>query len=388
MKKMAVLLFTDIEHDSRVQRTVSALSKIFDIDIFCRDNKTHMNNLNLKFYHNRYSDNDADIFQSSDILPIKFIKKLIYYIDTEKMKFRSIIDFQYDLYYCNDFNTLISGFIASRKKRAKLVYDSHELWSERSGARNTLFNRIKRLFELIIEKSIIMKCDAVITVSKDLSDAISGKFSVHNPIVIRNIPLKQNLPNPQRIDSIRKSLNIPPDSIVVLYQGSTARSRGIAELIMAADLMPENIHILLLGPQPEVPLMNDINSRERVHYGGYIHLDELDDFTAACDIGIAPIIKDNTKSYELAFPNKFLQYMNAGLALCLYDIPEARRLIEKCECGSIIQSITPQGIAKSIEYLGNKSNLLQMKINARKYFSESFSYTEEMNMLIKVMRKL
>lgn len=385
MKKMAVLLFTDIEHDSRVQRTVSSLLDMFDIDIFCRDNNTSIDNVNLKFFHNRYSDNDANLFESRDMFPVKFIKKLIYYIDTEKMKLRSIIDSHYNVYYCNDFNTLIAGFLASRIKRAKLVYDAHELWAERSGAKRTLFNRMKRLIEMGIEHMLIRKCNLVITVSDGIADELVIKYGVKRPLVLRNIPIRKDLPDRSEISSLRQSLNIPHNSIVVVYQGSMTEHRGILELIHSMDILPENIHLLLMGPHPDNKLLMAINKCDRIHYPGFIPLLDLHMFTACGDIGIAPIIKKNVKSYELALPNKFLQYMNAGLALCLYDVPESRELIENCQCGRIINSITPQNIARSIESLTDGHSLMKMKMNSRNYFIKSFIWLKEIKKLKDVL---
>ncbi|MCK4523782.1 hypothetical protein KAU15_02550, partial [candidate division WOR-3 bacterium] len=100
MKNMSILLFGNIRNDARVNRTINTLSTLFKINLFCKDSSSKIDNTNLHFYHNRYSDSDLNKFEKKTIFPIKALFKIIYYIKTERIKIKSILKINSDIYYC------------------------------------------------------------------------------------------------------------------------------------------------------------------------------------------------------------------------------------------------------------------------------------------------
>ena len=50
-------------------------------------------------------------------------------------------------------------------------------------------------------------------------------------------------------------------------------------------------------------------------------------------------------------PNKFFEYIMAGMALCVSDLPEMTRLLKERDLGVLIASVTPQSIAAAINAL-------------------------------------
>ena len=85
MKSITVLLFGNVQNDSRVKRTIKAL-KDYNVNLLCRDYDTQVVCNNAYFYHNRYGKQDHSKFEPHSSFIIKFFKKLKYYIDTEKIK--------------------------------------------------------------------------------------------------------------------------------------------------------------------------------------------------------------------------------------------------------------------------------------------------------------
>ena len=111
-------------------------------------------------------------------------------------------------------------------------------------------------------------------------------------------------------------------------------------------------------------------------------------YTACADIGIAPIRTKGILSYQLAFPNKFSQYMNAGVALALYDIQSSREIIEKYDCGVVFEPGSSQNIVKAINDIISSGKLEYYKGNSRKCFLKEYNWDIEKHKLLKIMRDL
>ena len=68
-----------------------------------------------------------------------------------------------------------------------------------------------------------------------------------------------------------------------------------------------------------------------------------------------------TKRFTL--PNKFFEYVQARLALCVADLPEMARLVKQHELGVLVPHIGPEAIAEQI------NSLTRERINAYKQAS-------------------
>lgn len=384
MKRLSMLLFGYYKNDSRMHRTVSALKEYYDITLFSKEKQYKgLKHINL---HDRYSEKDIYEFAPNAILPVTFLMKLKYYFSTEIIKYRSIISHPAEIIYCNDFNTLIAGYFASRKLRAKLIYDTHELWTERVGAKLTQFNKVKRIFEYFIEALIIRRCDLVITVSDGIADELVRRFRIGRPVVVRNLDEIKPLPTINMRMGIRRELGIPEDCILIVYQGLLTHERGIIELLAAISNLPGKFHLLLMGPEPDSSIIDSIKSNDRVHYPGFISLSDLHNFTASCDIGIHPIKKSNL-NHIITCPNKFSQYMNAGLVPVMSNIQEAQFIHYELGCGLLFDETTPEAIIQTILKIHN-SNLQDMKTAARKAFIDNYNWDIEKIGLLRNMRSI
>jgi len=84
--------------------------------------------------------------------------------------------------HSHDLNTLPLGNKIAKKYTAKLVYDSHELYIHRNKPYKTPIWYQK--FQFKIEKKLIKKCDAVITVSQSIVDYLEKTYTIPTPYLI------------------------------------------------------------------------------------------------------------------------------------------------------------------------------------------------------------
>jgi glycosyltransferase involved in cell wall biosynthesis len=81
-----------------------------------------------------------------------------------------------------------------------------------------------------------------------------------------------------------------------------------------------------------------------------VPMTELVREAAAYDIGFFAL-PGSSRHNEFALPNKFFEYVMAGLALCLTDLPEMARLVREFNLGVTFRSVDPQSIAEVINAL-------------------------------------
>ncbi|MCK4523781.1 glycosyltransferase [candidate division WOR-3 bacterium] len=391
MKLIFSLVLNNFDNDSRVIKINNLLSNLNNkIHIFALSSN-HIKVLYKTDFFNKfriYRINNQPVEQIL-FLPLRYLQWQ--FLNRFRM-FQTIkqilMNNKCDIIYCNDFDTLILACLFKNKYKFKIVYDSHELWTERSGSIKTLLHRIVNKVEYILEYIIIKKANIVITVSDGIAYELSKRYNISKPYVIRNLDEEKPLPSFEDRMKIRDKLNIPHNCILLVYQGSLQESRGIPELIKAMDQLPNNIHLLLMGNFLSRKDLNKLKSNSRIHFPGMIPQEHLFNYTACADIGIAPIRINIFLSYKLAFPNKFSQYMNAGLALALYDIPESQKIIEKYDCGLVFEPGSSRNIIKAINDIIGSDKLEYYKRNSRKGFLNEYNWEKEKHKLLKIVGKI
>lgn len=387
--KIASIVLNALDNDARVLKIGKTLAKQYKVVFIALINRP----LNSLFIHDSINDQPIIRFSllskkltATKIRESKLLRKkrniiaqlwhiprdIRWDIFLNNRLFRVLISENFDCYYCNDFNTLIAGYFASRRKRAKLIYDTHELWVERSGARRDIYYRMKRNIEYHLEHFLIKRCDLVITVSDGIADELVRRYSIPRPVVIRNLDEKKPLPPYEKRMETRRELGIPEDSVLLVYQGALTDSRGIPELLEAMNSLPDNVHLLLMGPEPEDDIMKSIINNPRIHYPGLVPLECLFEFTASGDIGIHPMKRINL-NHLITCPNKFSQYMNAGLILLMSDIMEARYIVDNFNIGFLFNSDSPENIALAVSGI-LREDTLQLKNASRKAFIEKYNW--------------
>ena len=78
-------------------------------------------------------------------------------------------------------------------------------------------------------------------------------------------------------------------------------------------------------------------------------------YLAQADLGI---IMNRPTHYNnrIGLPNKLFEYLACGLPVISSNLPEIKKIIDKNECGIILDSDEPKKIAKSIiDFFSNKS---------------------------------
>ncbi|MBK7408413.1 MAG: glycosyltransferase family 4 protein [Saprospirales bacterium] len=133
-----------------------------------------------------------------------------------------------DILHCNDLEPLPVVVLAKWlvNRRAKIVYDAHELEFDKSEAHTKYY---PRFFLRLAERFFIRHANAMIVVSPLIADAYVERYGIPRPAVVMNCP-NYHAPQPHA-DIFRKTFPIRPDQRIYLYQGGLIPHRGVEPLL-------------------------------------------------------------------------------------------------------------------------------------------------------------
>jgi glycosyltransferase involved in cell wall biosynthesis len=255
-----------------------------------------------------------------------------------------IVRLRPDVVHAHDAAMLAPGFVGARLTRARLLYDSHEL-ATGVPYRTPLWARLV----WALERMLIRRCDAVITVSDGIADRLRRLYGLRErPTVVRNLP---DLPN-SGPGGLRRRLGLS-DEPLVLHQGAPAPHRGCEELVLAMEHVPD-AHLVFLG-ESGFPVFTDRLARRarersvagRIHFTANLPLEALLSHTREADVGVS-LLEGNCENHRLALPNKVFEYVAAGVPVVVSDLPELSRLVHEHGLGWTADPGDPSSIAAAL----------------------------------------
>lgn len=245
----------------------------------------------------------------------------------------------------NDLDTLLPCFIAARLRRWKLVYDSHEYFTEVP----ELEARFARKVWLGIERWIFPRLKHVITVNDSIAEAYRGRYG--NAItVVRNIPMPRELgPLPARAE-----LDLPHDRFILVLQGSGINvQRGGEEAVLAMRELPDAL-LLLIGGGDAWPVLErmveEYGLQDRVRLLPRMPYERMMQYTRNADLGLS-LDKDTNLNYLFSLPNKLFDYFRAGIPALVTDLPEVAGIVRKYGAGLVLPAPDPALIAAEVRAL-------------------------------------
>ncbi len=276
------------------------------------------------------------------------------------------------LVIAHDFFTLLPGLYAARLLQVPLLLDVHEY---ATGQYDT--HQFKSQVAPLIhsfQREFFRDVDYFSVVSP----GILQQLILDYPEISNRARLCRNIPSSHLQTTVSSPSSVNPENIQILYSGLICAGRGLEQLIKAFTNLPANYSLHLVGPIDEIflnPLIAELDEPERIRIVVHrmVHYEDIITFNNKFDIGyFAQPQYSPQKRFSL--PNKFFEYITAGLCLCVDNSFEMATIVQSHDLGIILTSHEdPIAIADQIKLL----DVERIRACKQNSFSAASHYTWE-----------
>lgn len=226
-----------------------------------------------------------------------------------------------ELVIAHSLAALPAAACLAHRHKLPLLYDAHELETERAG-----WSKPIRVIAKMVERRLIRKCDHVMLVNDSIRGWYLDAYPGIDCSVVRNVPKKTEAIGES---TLRASLGIDPKAMVFTYCGALGKGRGLEEMIEAFRGLGENRHLVLIGyGHNKDGLMAQAKCLANVHFHKAVPQSELVSLLAGADVGII-VPSTEALSYRFMLPNKVFEYAAARLGIIVGKGPELARFAEE-----------------------------------------------------------
>ncbi len=268
-----------------------------------------------------------------------FTRGKLFYAEYNMRLFFFLLFRRMDAVCAIDLDTILPCLWISCWKKIPRIYDAHELFTELKEV--VTRPQVQRAWNRIAQYAI-PRFKHGYTVCESLAEELRKRYQVQYE-VIRNMPVLKTL-TPE--NSIKEPF--------ILYSGAVNEGRGFEYLIPAMQWV--NSRLVICGdgnfmPQLRV-LIDKYNMNDKIELKGMVSPGELWHITCKAAIGMA-IAENQGLNQYLALPNKFFDYIQAGLPQITMSFPEYRNMNACYEVAVLIEDLSPERIADAINNLMN-----------------------------------
>jgi glycosyltransferase involved in cell wall biosynthesis len=288
------------------------------------------------------------------------------------------------IFFAEDIYTLPFVVIIAKMKKAKVFYDSRELYGHLAGLKDKKI--IQRILSWI-EKKFIDKVDYVIVTGSMDKEYILEEYDLDNTIVLRNLPVYRK---PDKKINLHDKLYIRADKKILLYQGMILQGRGLKPIFNTLKKLPNCVLVILGHGEHEEyfkDLADEMNLHSQVFFLGKVSQNELINYTAAADVGLS-LIENISLSYHYALPNKLFEYIMAEVPVIVSKLPQMMEIVVECSVGDVIDVDNQDELIFKINSLFEDEELYAKYKEKCKSTSEVLHWDNEIDLLFDAIKKL
>lgn len=239
----------------------------------------------------------------------------------------------------------LAGYVLSRWKKARLIFNISDLWPE-SAAELEIIKRESLSYRLSnnLEKILYKKAWVVTGQSKTILENIKGRY----PWVRTNY-----LPNGVNTDLFQPSdEEVENSNFHILYAGLHGLAQGLDQILWASSKLPstEYMKFSFVGDGPE--------KKQLMQLAINLNLDQIRFLESVSKESIPPILRNADtliiplkKQLTGAVPSKLYEAMSVGKPVILIAESEAAQIVLDAKCGIIVRPGDIDGLVTALLYL-------------------------------------
>jgi len=345
MSNVLHLSHTDIQFDSRILKEMTALAnssegyQLVGIGVKmsvgsatssqAKNIEIHSINLNSKVL---------------TFLP-NVIRRSLTLIELVVKAFYKAVKVRPDIIHCHDTVVLPLGVLVKIFTRSRLIYDAHELESDKNG-----LGRMLSRLTLYAEKISWPFINLLITVSPSIKQWYHENLGPKVSEVILNSPVLKHTGLTQQTtekDYFRNRFDIPETSKIFIYVGILAAGRGLEYILEAFSSSSCKSHVVFLGyGDLSEQVIERCSTCENIHYHEAVPHENVVEVIQNADVGLC-LIENVSLSDYYCLPNKLFEYSFAGIPVVASNFPDIREMVEKYNLG-VCCDLDPNSIKVAI----------------------------------------
>lgn len=240
-------------------------------------------------------------------------------------------------YYTADVGGMLAALCGARFSVDCHEYAREQYMDDASWVRNV------RPRVVALQDYALPRADLVTTVCDGIADLITRDQHLARPAeVIRSVPHYREMPD-----------RPVGDRIYVLYHGIVAPIRGLHVAVTSMRLWRPEFHFVIRGDvtagyRKELErLASQGGVLDRLHFEEAVPFGDIVPAANRADVGFFAH-DDVSPQKRFALPNKFFEYVMAGLALCVSDLPEMAQLVRRHGLGQLVSGFDERAIADAV----------------------------------------
>lgn len=263
-------------------------------------------------------------------------RALSYFEWCGRLLFRYIFE-RVTVFHCHGLVCLPLGFLFKVLKGSRLIYDAHEMETDKprmSSSQKYVMRKVEKFFigyadSILVVNSAIRRC----------YEELYGEKVSQKLITLLNLPQKENLNfSPGDDFALRKPLGLGGASILYLYFGLFSKGRGIELLMETFSELSSDHHIVFVGYGALQNKIQEFSEKfSNIHWRPPVSSSQMHSFCNEADVGLT-IVDDKSLTYRYSTPNKFFQYLMAGLPVLISREIFLSEFVANSDCGWTVET--------------------------------------------------
>ncbi|WP_180173357.1 glycosyltransferase family 4 protein [Acinetobacter sp. YH12029] len=311
---------------------------------------------------------------------LSFLKRILIFLSFAFKSIKVAFTEQYDVLFATTtpLTAGIPGIFAKWLRRKPFVFEVRDLWPELPKAMGVIKNPVVLWMMSVLEWVSYRSADRLVGLSPGIVEGIKKRGVA--PEKIASIPNGCDLDIFAREHASWRPAEVKSTDLMAIFTGTHGLANGLGAVIEAAAELQkrgrDDIKLVLVGDgMQKKTLVEQASQRQltNIVFHDPVNKTKLAGLMASADIGLQ-ILANVPAFYYGTSPNKFFDYIAAGLPV-LNNYPGwLAELIENQKCGFAVAPENPQAFANALEYAADHREILvQMGKNAQQTAQAQFN---------------
>ncbi|MDD0802383.1 glycosyltransferase [Acinetobacter johnsonii] len=311
---------------------------------------------------------------------LSFLKRILIFLSFAFKSIKVALTEQYDVVFATTtpLTAGIPGIFAKWFRRKPFVFEVRDLWPELPKAMGVIKNPIVLWMMSVLEWTSYHSADRLVGLSPGIVDGIIKRGIA--PEKVASIPNGCDLDIFASEHQAWRPEGVQPTDLMAIFTGTHGLANGLNAVLDAAVELKKrqrtDIKLVLVGDGMQKKALLERAAElqlDNVIFHNPVNKAKLAGLMASADIGLQ-ILANVPAFYYGTSPNKFFDYISAGLPV-LNNYPGwLAELITKEQCGFAVLPENPQAFADALEQAANqREQLIEMGRNSQQVAKEQFN---------------